>query len=104
MANGAGKEATLHQKILGDIEGHIVSGEWPPGFRLPFEVNLAEQYGCSRMTVNKVMTQLAKDQPSRVVFVVLRDNRVTYRYAEPEWKAKTKEEAKAEEAKGDAKK
>lgn len=60
MANGAGKEATLHQKILGDIEGHIVSGEWPPGFRLPFEVNLAEQYGCSRMTVNKVMTQLAK--------------------------------------------
>ena len=55
-------------------------------------------------TYRKVMTQLAKDQPSRVVFVVLRDNRVTYRYAEPEWKAKTKEEAKAEEAKGDAKK
>jgi serine protease Do len=55
-------------------------------------------------TYRKVMAQLAKDQPSRVVFVVLRDNRVTYRYAEPEWKAKTKEEAKAEEAKGDAKK
>jgi len=55
-------------------------------------------------TYRKVMAQLAKDQPSRVVFVVLRDNRVTYRYAEPEWKAKTKEEAKAEEAKGDDKK
>jgi GntR family histidine utilization transcriptional repressor len=54
------KEATLHQTILSEIEGRIVSGEWPPGFRLPFEVNLAEQYGCSRMTVNKVMTQLAK--------------------------------------------
>ncbi|CAH1696828.1 Histidine utilization repressor [Hyphomicrobiales bacterium] len=37
-----------------------MSGEWPPGFRLPFEVHLAEHYGCSRMTVNKVMTQLAK--------------------------------------------
>jgi len=60
VANGTGKEATLHQTILREIEGRIVSGEWPPGFRLPFEVDLAEHYGCSRMTVNKVMTQLAK--------------------------------------------
>ncbi len=54
------REPTLHQKILGEIEGRIMSGEWPPGFRLPFEVDLAEHYGVSRMTVNKVMTQLAK--------------------------------------------
>ncbi|MFC5386615.1 histidine utilization repressor [Aquamicrobium segne] len=46
--------------ILSEIEGRIMSGEWPPGFRLPFEVDLAQHYGCSRMTVNKVMTQLAK--------------------------------------------
>uniref|UniRef100_Q11E15 Histidine utilization repressor n=1 Tax=Chelativorans sp. (strain BNC1) TaxID=266779 RepID=Q11E15_CHESB len=51
---------TLHQRILNDIEGRIISGAWPPGYRLPFEVDLAVQYGCSRMTVNKVMTQLAK--------------------------------------------
>lgn len=51
---------TLHQRILSDIEGRIVSGEWPPGHRLPFEVDLADQYHCSRMTVNKVMGQLAK--------------------------------------------
>ncbi|MBE7732831.1 histidine utilization repressor [Devosia faecipullorum] len=51
---------TLHQTILGEIESRIVSGEWPPGHRLPFEVDLAKHYGCSRMTVNKVMTQLAK--------------------------------------------
>ncbi|MGO4436262.1 histidine utilization repressor [Rhizobium sp. RAF56] len=51
---------TLHQRILGEIEGRIVSGEWPPGHRIPFEVDLADQYDCSRMTVNKVMTQLAK--------------------------------------------
>jgi GntR family histidine utilization transcriptional repressor len=54
------KDATLHQRILGEIEGHIVSGEWPPGYRIPFEVDLAGQYDCSRMTVNKVLTQLAK--------------------------------------------
>jgi len=51
---------TLHQRILSDVEGKIVSGEWPPGHRLPFEVELATHYNCSRMTVNKVMTQLAK--------------------------------------------
>lgn len=55
-----GKDATLHQSILSEIEGRIVSGEWPPGHRIPFEVDLAQQYGCSRMTVNKVLTQLAK--------------------------------------------
>jgi GntR family histidine utilization transcriptional repressor len=54
------KEQTLHQKILSEIEGRIVSGDWPPGYRIPFEVDLAEQYDCSRMTVNKVLTQLAK--------------------------------------------
>lgn len=50
---------TLHQRILSDIEGRIVSGEWPPGYRLPFEVDLAEAYGVSRMTANKVLTKLA---------------------------------------------
>ncbi|GGE04175.1 histidine utilization repressor [Aureimonas endophytica] len=60
MAEDSGRDRTLHQRILGDIESRIVSGAWPPGHRLPFEVDLATQYGCSRMTVNKVMTQLAK--------------------------------------------
>ncbi|WP_454849472.1 histidine utilization repressor [Rhizobium binxianense] len=54
------RDPTLHQRILSEIEGRIVSGEWPPGYRIPFEVDLAEQYDCSRMTVNKVLTQLAK--------------------------------------------
>lgn len=49
---------TLHQRILEDIQNNIISGGWPPGHRLPFEIELAAQYGCSRMTVNKVMTQL----------------------------------------------
>lgn len=57
---GSGKEATLHQRILRDIESRILSGEWPPGHHIPFEVDLATEYDCSRMTVNKVMTELAK--------------------------------------------
>lgn len=59
LAESAG-DLSLHQRILGDIEDRILSGEWQPGFRIPFEVDLAEQYNCSRMTVNKALTQLAK--------------------------------------------
>lgn len=56
-----GDSATsLHQRILSDIEGRILSGEWPPGYRIPFEMELAAHYDCSRMTVNKALSQLAK--------------------------------------------
>ena len=51
---------SIHERILGDIEGRILSGEWPPGWRIPFEHELSAQYACSRMTVNKALTQLAK--------------------------------------------
>jgi GntR family histidine utilization transcriptional repressor len=53
-------EPSLHRRIVNDIEGRILSGEWAPGRRIPFELELAAQYGCSRMTVNKAMTQLAR--------------------------------------------
>jgi GntR family transcriptional regulator, histidine utilization repressor len=52
--------SSLHQSILADIEDRILRGEWPPGYRIPFEHELTAQYGCSRMTVNKVLTQLAR--------------------------------------------
>lgn len=51
---------SLHQRILTDIEQNILTSRWPPGFKIPSEERLAEQYGCSRMTVNKVVTQLAR--------------------------------------------
>jgi GntR family transcriptional regulator, histidine utilization repressor len=51
---------SLHQRILADISEKIMSGEWAPGYRIPFEYELAVEYGCSRMTVNKAMTQLAR--------------------------------------------
>lgn len=51
---------SLSERILSDITERIVSGDWPPGSRVPFEHELAETYQCSRMTVNKAMTQLAR--------------------------------------------
>lgn len=50
----------LHQRIRGEIEEKILSGEWGPGHRIPFEHELTEQYRCSRMTVNKAMAALAE--------------------------------------------
>lgn len=34
----------------------------------------------------KVMERLAREQPTRVIFGILRDNRTMFRYLEPEWK------------------
>jgi len=51
--------APLHQRIRSEVEARILSGEWPPGHRIPFEHELTAQYRCSRMTVSKALTELA---------------------------------------------
>jgi len=52
---------TLHARIRAEIEARILSGEWPPGHRIPPETELVATYGCSRMTVNKAMSSLAAE-------------------------------------------
>ena len=56
----ARKDGSLHKRIRADISERILSGEWPPGHRVPFEHELMAQYGCSRMTVNKALAPLAE--------------------------------------------
>src|SRR6476620_6474263 len=51
---------TLYKQIRLDIERRILTGEWPPGHRIPFEHQLMARYGCSRMTVNKALSELAQ--------------------------------------------
>jgi GntR family transcriptional regulator, histidine utilization repressor len=51
---------TLYKQIRLDIERKILSGQWPPGHRIPFEHELMASYGCSRMTVNKALSELAQ--------------------------------------------
>lgn len=51
----------LGSRIRDELKEKILSGEWPPGHRLPFEYELMEQYRCSRMTVNRVMVGLAAE-------------------------------------------
>ena len=59
-ANQDGEAPSLHQRILSDISEKILSGAWAPGHRIPFEHELTAEYNCSRMTVNKALSQLAK--------------------------------------------
>jgi GntR family histidine utilization transcriptional repressor len=51
---------TLYKQIRTDIERRILTGEWPPGHRIPFEHQLMARYRCSRMTVNKALSELAQ--------------------------------------------
>lgn len=57
---GPAPGTSLYQRIIDDVQGRILSGEWPPGHRIPSEREFSEQYGCSRMTVNKGLSQLAR--------------------------------------------
>ena len=58
--NQSGRSAvSLHQQIMSDIEERILSGDWRPGHRIPFEHELTVRFNCSRMTVSKALTQLA---------------------------------------------
>jgi GntR family histidine utilization transcriptional repressor len=56
----AAEKPTLYKRIRLDIETRILTGEWPPGHRIPFEHQLMERYHCSRMTVNKALSELAQ--------------------------------------------
>ncbi|MFD1910655.1 UTRA domain-containing protein [Halodurantibacterium flavum] len=59
--SGAGPRLTHHDRILTDIRDRITGHDWPPGYQLPFETRLAETYGVSRMTMNKVLAQLTRE-------------------------------------------
>ena len=53
--------ATSHswQTIQEDIKTRIAKREWAPGELIPNEVDLAEAFGCARVTVNRAMQELA---------------------------------------------
>jgi len=48
-----------YAEIRRSLEQSILSGAWPPGHRVPSEQELVERFGCSRMTVNRAVSELA---------------------------------------------
>lgn len=51
----------LYQQIKSYIQDNIDSGNWPIGFKIAPEVQLAEQFRVSRMTVNKAIQDLVNE-------------------------------------------
>jgi GntR family histidine utilization transcriptional repressor len=49
-AGETGTTKVLYQRIRGDIETKIASGDWQPGHRVPSEHELMKTYSCSRMS------------------------------------------------------
>lgn len=52
---------THHARITEDLRQQILSGQWLPGRLLAKETELAAAYGVSRMTMNKALSQLARE-------------------------------------------
>lgn len=61
MTDLSAPRVSHHDRILTAFRDKITSGEWPPGFQLPFETRLAQDHGVSRMTMNKVLGQLTRE-------------------------------------------
>jgi GntR family histidine utilization transcriptional repressor len=55
----AKSELPAYEQVKAWIRGHIASGEWRPGDPVPSEAALMQQFGVSRMTVNRSLRELA---------------------------------------------
>jgi GntR family histidine utilization transcriptional repressor len=51
----------MWQQIRRALAQPILRGEWPPGTRMPAELELTERFGTARMTVAKAMQSLASE-------------------------------------------
>jgi len=58
MTPKAPAEKTTFRDVKAEILRRITDGPWGPGCLLPGEVELAEEFGCSRTTVNRAMREL----------------------------------------------
>lgn len=52
-------ETPLYQRIYDDIKRSVDKGEYAPGSRIPTEVELAERYSVSRITVRRAIEDLS---------------------------------------------
>ena len=58
---------SLHAQISHSIRERIVSGQWPPNYRLPPEPDLAKQLGVSRGTLRRALETLIGEGALRQV-------------------------------------
>ena len=51
----------LHHQVYRDLHVALAAGDWQPGEQLPTERELADQYGCSLITVRRALDELARE-------------------------------------------
>ena len=51
----------LHHQVYLDLRRALDAGEWRPGQQLPTERDLADQYGCSLITVRRALDELVRE-------------------------------------------
>ncbi len=54
------REINNWRDIQSEVLGRIHSRQWKPGEMIPNEASLAEEFGCSRATVNRALRQIAE--------------------------------------------
>ena len=52
-------EKTTFRDVMAEILRRITHGPWGPGALLPNEVALADEFGCSRTTINRALREVA---------------------------------------------
>lgn len=52
----------LHHQVYLDLSNALDAGEWAAGDRLPTERDLADQYGCSLITVRRALADLVRER------------------------------------------
>ncbi|HYF42288.1 MAG TPA: histidine utilization repressor [Ramlibacter sp.] len=55
------KDTPAYEQVKTYVRSHISSGEWKPGDPVPSEAAFMEQFGISRMTVNRALRELAAE-------------------------------------------
>lgn len=52
-------EKTTYREVMAEILRRITQGPWGPGVLLPNEVDLADEFGCSRTTINRALREVS---------------------------------------------
>ncbi|HJV60282.1 MAG TPA: histidine utilization repressor [Albitalea sp.] len=52
------RRALSYETVKTSIQQRIADGGWRPGFRLPSERELVQEFGCARMTVHRALREL----------------------------------------------
>ncbi|HPU45071.1 MAG TPA: FadR/GntR family transcriptional regulator [Thermoclostridium sp.] len=52
------KRKTVSDEVLEQIKDNIISGEWAPGTKIPGEMDLAEMFGVSRVSIRQAIHRL----------------------------------------------